>query len=256
MILARVSSILKNSGTAISATETSPFHRLRRLITGVPGARAIYRKVLQQGFAGTQLYWEERYRMGGNSGSGSYGRLALFKAEVLNAFVAEHGVTSVIELGCGDGNQLSLARYPTYIGLDISRTAIASCAARFAGDSSKSFFLYSPPWFVDNRGLFRAELALSLDVIYHLMEDDIYHRYMSDLFKAGTRYVIVYSSNVEGRETISHFRSRRFTDWVSANATEWKLLAKIANKFPYDPRQPDDTSLADFYLFERYAPSS
>src|SRR5512139_2970605 len=82
-------------------------------------------------FSGSKDYWEERYRAGGNSGGGSYGRLAQFKADVLNGFVERHGVESVLELGCGDGHQLELARYPKYIGLDVSVTAIRQCAARF-----------------------------------------------------------------------------------------------------------------------------
>jgi hypothetical protein len=45
---------------------------------------------------------------------GSYGKFAAFKAEVLNAFVQEMRVDTVIEFGCGDGNQLTLARYPLF----------------------------------------------------------------------------------------------------------------------------------------------
>ena len=44
-------------------------------------------------------YWEARYRDGGNSGAGSYGRLALFKARFLNDFVRSENVQSVIEFG-------------------------------------------------------------------------------------------------------------------------------------------------------------
>jgi len=29
-------------------------------------------------------YWEERYAKGGNSGKGSYGKSAIFKADVIN----------------------------------------------------------------------------------------------------------------------------------------------------------------------------
>ena len=61
-------------------------------------------------------YWRDRYRSGGNSGAGSYGRLADFKAEIVNAFVREHDVASVIEFGSGDGAQLALADYPTLSG--------------------------------------------------------------------------------------------------------------------------------------------
>ena len=69
-------------------------------------------------------YWEEHYQAGGNSGSGSYGRLASFKALIINEFVSENQISSVIEFGCGDGNQLALANYPEYVGLDVSPTTI------------------------------------------------------------------------------------------------------------------------------------
>jgi hypothetical protein len=44
--------------------------------------------------------------------TGSYSELAQLKARVLNAFVAEKNIARVIERGCGDGNQLQLARIP------------------------------------------------------------------------------------------------------------------------------------------------
>ena len=71
-------------------------------------------------------YWENRYRGGGNSGAGSYRRLAQFKAEFLNQFVAVNHIASVIEIGCGDETQLALAKYPAYVGIDVSETAVAS----------------------------------------------------------------------------------------------------------------------------------
>ena len=57
-------------------------------------------------FTASDDYWEERYSKGKNSGAGSYNELARFKAEVLNGFVQKQNIRSVIEFGCGDGNQL------------------------------------------------------------------------------------------------------------------------------------------------------
>ena len=68
-------------------------------------------------FPGSAEYWENRYSAGGHSGVGSYGSFAEFKADVLNQFVSTNRVQTVVEFGCGDGNQLSLAKYPKYIGL-------------------------------------------------------------------------------------------------------------------------------------------
>src|SRR5690606_17966018 len=114
-------------------------------------------------------FWEANYARGGDSGAGSYGEMADFKAEVLNRFVLEHNLQTVLEFGCGDGNQLSLARYPSYIGLDVAKTAIDLCRYRFANDAAKSFFWYDPNYFVDRTGVFRADLVISLDVIFHLI---------------------------------------------------------------------------------------
>ncbi|MGH7715384.1 MAG: class I SAM-dependent methyltransferase, partial [Vulcanimicrobiaceae bacterium] len=125
-------------------------------------------------FPGSASYWEARYRTGGTSGAGSYGPLAEFKAAILNEFVRNERVHRVIEIGCGDGAQLALTRYPEYVGVDVSPTAIEQCTARFVHDGNKRFYLYDA---LPN-DLGRFDLALSLDVIYHLVEDFIFDSYM------------------------------------------------------------------------------
>jgi O-antigen/teichoic acid export membrane protein/SAM-dependent methyltransferase len=197
-------------------------------------------------FGGSAQYWEARYARGGESGTGSKGKFADFKAAVLNEFVASHCVESVIEFGCGDGQQLARASYPRYLGLDVSAEAVRLCRARFAGDSSKEFRLIG-----DNRGE-RAELALSLDVIFHLVEDDVFDEYMRRLFDASLRWVIVYSSNHEsaGAAEGAHVRHREFTRWVQTQRPGWTLRDHIPNRFPFS----GDFRLgspSEFFIFER-----
>jgi SAM-dependent methyltransferase len=198
-------------------------------------------------FAGSAPYWERRYGAGGDSGSGSYGRYAAFKAEVLNAFVAEHGVGSVIEFGCGDGNQLALAEYPRYLGVDVSESAVRLCRERFATDPTKSFET------LGDYASEQAELSRSLDVIYHLVEDDAFAAHMQTVFGGARRFVGIYSSNVDDGEggSMAHVRHRRFTDWVDAHAPEWDVLARVPNRYPYRGRLLGG-SLADFYFFARH----
>lgn len=198
-------------------------------------------------FVDSGSYWEKRYVAEKNSGSGSYGRLAAHKADVLNEFVSQNNINTVIEFGCGDGNQLNLANYPSYIGLDISAKAVELCSQFFSKDETKQFFVIG-----DLNGL-TADLTLSLDVIYHLVEDAVYERYMRDLFDSSNRYVIVYASNYNEGEELGapHVRHRKFTDWAIENAKSFKLIYKIENKFPFDDSDPENTSLADFYFFER-----
>lgn len=194
-------------------------------------------------------YWESRYRSGGNSGSGSYNRLAQFKADFINEFLISNPVQSAIEFGCGDGNQLSLIRYPRYVGLDVSKTSIRLCSERFRGDTSKSFFLYDPFAFSDSSGVFHSDLSLSLDVIYHLVENEVYELYMEHLFGASTRYVIIYSTNDE-QVQVNHERNRRFTTWIEQKKPKWRLLSRKVNPF-HNEEDPESQSSSDFYIYER-----
>lgn len=213
-------------------------HRMGRL------ARQLYGSIAQLGFKGSSDYWEKRYQRGGNSGAGSYNRLAQFKAAFLNRFVDEHQIRTVIEFGCGDGAQLSLARYQEYLGIDVSPTAITLCRERFAGDPDKRFELAGI-----NPGIH--DLALSLDVIYHLVEDVVFETYMHSLFAAAGLYVIVYSSNSLENNPEPHVKHRKFTDWVEEHCPQWQLTQCKRNPYPYDPRDPYATSFADFYVFAR-----
>jgi hypothetical protein len=201
-------------------------------------------------FQSSADYWEVRYRGGGSSGSGSYGRLAEFKAEVINGFVARRGIQSVIELGCGDGNQLSLARYPSYVGIDISRAAVERCRDRFRDDPTKRFHAPDDSDLAEN---LRAELALSLDVIYHLVEDGVFDRYMRTLFDSAERFVIAYSTNDEIPSPFAHVRHRRFTDWVEANRPAWRVVETIPNRYPSEGKNGGSSSPAEFYVFARDA---
>jgi SAM-dependent methyltransferase len=202
-------------------------------------------------FKGTSTYWNERYREGGNSGAGSYGPLAQFKAEFLNRFVADNGVRSVIEFGCGDGAQLGLAAYPSYIGLDVSPVAVQTCIRKYAADGAKSFFLYDGTCFADKGGLFSADLALSLDVVYHLIEDAVFEAYMRDLFHAGRRFVIVYSSNHAEVIPNTHVRHRRFTDHVERSFPAWQFVERVPQRYPLAQHGEQQGSFADFYIFRK-----
>jgi dTDP-4-amino-4,6-dideoxygalactose transaminase len=220
---------------------------VKELIRPLPGVRQLSLLRQRIGFRGSAHYWERNYARGGTSGSGSYDALAGAKAAFLNAFVGEREIGSVIEFGCGDGNQLSLADYPSYVGLDVSRCAIELCKHRFADDPTKSFFLYDGACFADRASLFTADLAVSLDVIYHLTEDAVFEDYMTHLFAAGVRFVIVYATDRETPGTAPHVRHRHFTRWVKAHGQGWRL----AQVTPGPNSGPDR---ADFFTYERVAP--
>jgi SAM-dependent methyltransferase len=213
-------------------------------VPGVGPLRDVARRLRPLG--SSAAYWERRYRAGGTSGEGSYGANATMKADIVNRVVVEHDLASVTEFGCGDGNQLTLLQMQRYVGLDVSAAAIETCSRHFSGDATKSFFRYDPEHFVDRARVFRADLALSQEVIFHLVEDDVFDRYMTHLFDAADRLVLICSTNHEERPT-KHVRHREFTAWVADRRPEWQLRETLANPLP--PGPDGEPAVADFYLF-------
>lgn len=222
-----------------------------------PLSKRVFGKILYGGlrkmfFPGSINYWEKRYASGGTSGRGSYGKLAIYKARFINSFIKKNKIRSIVEFGCGDGNQLKLAEYPKYIGLDVSKTAIEKCVRIFKNDASKSFFLYDPECFMDTGNIFKCDLALSLDVIFHLVEDDLFEKHMRHLFLSTDKFVIIYSSNTKVNSLSKgiHVRHREFTKWIDKNITDWELSEKVINKYPQS-EDGQHGSFSDFYVYKK-----
>jgi cyclopropane fatty-acyl-phospholipid synthase-like methyltransferase len=194
-------------------------------------------------FRGSAPYWEKRYATGGTSGAGSYGAAAHWKAEVVNRWVAENGVTSVIDLGCGDGSQLGLAKYPRYLGLDVSPSAVRRCIQQYATDDTKSFAAFDPSAWDDPAGWFRADLGLSMEVIFHLVEDEVLDSYLRQLFGAAERFVVICA--FDGRLPARAYEHHRpFTPWIARNAPDWELVER-------EQHPPEIDLLSDLYLYRR-----
>ncbi|MFO1333259.1 MAG: methyltransferase domain-containing protein [Rubrivivax sp.] len=202
-------------------------------------------------FAGSARYWETRYRTGGHSGAGAYGQLAAFKAEVFNMLVRELNVGSAVEFGCGDGNQLALLDIKRYLGIDVSPTAIDLCRRKFQAQPGHRFLHTS------QYGGETAELSLSLDVIYHLVEDAVYLAYMQRLFDAAEQYVLIYASNPAQDTTTrdAHVRHRAVSAWVTANRPDFEFFGLIPNRHPYS-QDPVNGSFCDFLLYRRKTPAA
>lgn len=196
-------------------------------------------------FVSSEKYWKERYIKNGTSGPGSYHQLAGFKAKTLNEFVLENDVETVIEFGCGDGNQLKLSNYPKYVGYDISQKAIDKCTVIFTSDITKEFKL------VEHYSGEKADLVLSLDVIFHLIEDEVFEIYMKRIFDASNKYVIIYSSNYEesSQPSAPHVKHRKFTAWVEENRKNWRVIDIIPNEYPFNGNDAV-SSFSDFYIFK------
>lgn len=185
--------------------------------------------------------WEHRYLSGGNSGNGSYGELCDYKAKFINTFVNEKNIKSIIEFGSGDGNQMEHFEVDNYIGLDISEQVINTCKQKYKDIANKIFITYDEYYKQFNKNKY--DLSISLDVIYHLVEDAVYEKYMDDLFNSTNKFVIIYSTNWKEKYNGSHVYHRNFTKYIDIMFKNAKLIHHEPNKFP-------SQSTAEFYIYE------
>jgi len=178
----------------------------------------------------SKKYWEDRYKRGEDSGIGSKGVLSKYKASVINKFVKKNRIQTVCDLGCGD-SPFTLYEIPDFTGYDISEFII-----------EKNRGIYNFKFTSSINDLNEYDLVMSLDVIYHLIEDDVYHQHMTDLFRLSKKYVIIYSPNREEFFSEPHNRYREFLKNVPK---EFKLKTLIKN-----PHKGTLTQ-SDFFIFEK-----
>ena len=95
---------------------------------------------------------------------------------------------------------------------------------KFKNDNTKEFIWSGAEDFSTNK---KVELSISLDVLFRLMEDEIFNEYMNQLFNSSTKYVIIYSCNYDEPNHV-HVQCRKFTDWVDIKEKDrWKLIKTI-----------------------------
>lgn len=195
-------------------------------------------------------YWKSRYETGGTSGSGSYGRLARHKAEVVNALVKAEEVRSVVEFGSGDGAQAELFEIPEYHGVDVAPLVVERGQAKFADRPNWRFSVASETTIAPQS----YDLAMSLDVIFHLTEDRVFRDYMRALTAAPRRLLLVYSSDHDEQARAVHVRHRAYSEWIARHAPEFELVETIEQPFPLtDGSDPNETTFAFFRVFRRVA---
>lgn len=192
-------------------------------------------------------YWEERYAANGTSGDGSVGRLARFKADYINARIEDVGAKSAIEFGCGDGDQLELYDVDRYVGLDVSRSIIARCGKRFASDPTKSFFVYDGTAFYDHAGVMASDVAISIDVTYHIVDEQVLLTYFDHLFGAGRSAVIIYTTDFDLAES-AHIRHRKLAPYFEKFSRDFTLTESVPNAFSGTGEQESN---AMFFMFKR-----
>lgn len=217
---------------------------------------------------GSRDYWDARYGSGGDSRSltasaaastGVYPFRTGFLLSLFEGALAP--VASVLDMGVGDGLQAyALAQrcrsIERYIGVDLSKVVVEVLNRDLPSNWSEvqgfegrehldlAFFAYSGlslPEEVLRRWF---DVALSLQVIMHILEDELFHAYMSMLFGplGSWRFVVLHADNKPHEQT-NHLRGWRFTDWLEQHAPEWELIGQffIGDYVPEEVHsRPDD----------------
>lgn len=191
-------------------------------------------------------YWDRRYREGRTSGAGSEGEEGHYKARYVNDFIRDNAITSVIDWGCGDGQVLELLQvgpmhtpYVAYTGIDVSTTILERNRQRF-----REFVFATPDEAQTPDREWTADLALSMDVLFHLPDDADFFAYLNQLFNSATRFVLIYSTNHAGGRTARHVLRREFTPDIAKYFPEWNLKTV---------ETPLHAGLASFFVYEKIA---
>lgn len=169
-----------------------------------------------------QKYWNDRYVSGRDSGAGSYGLEAQYKASVINEVISKTGAKVIHEVGVGDGNNLQYYDIKeSYIGYDISREAINLCLQKFSGDTRYSFT-------TDKHILINADLCLCLDVLFHQVQDELYQETLDLLFKTNAKSVLIYSYDSDDNNGMSAHMKMRKVSVDICKYTDYELLELIS----------------------------
>ena len=102
------------------------------------------------------------------------------------------------------------------------------------------------------RRVLKLPTLLSLDVIYHLVEDQVFDECMRTLVGASHRFMIIYASDSDDNREYQgpHVKHRQFSRWLWENAPEWRLLERIPNRYPYRGDYTEG-SFAEFFIYAR-----
>lgn len=153
----------------------------------------------------SRSYWNRRYATGGNSGAGSYGPAVEKKVAWLGAL---EGVSSIVEVGCGDFHfgALLCQRFTeaSYIGLDQSDLIVRrnNLWHRIENIEFRTPLHHAEP-------LPEADLVLCVDVLFHILDDQEYRNMLVNLQQAWTKYLVVSAYEYDGLKS-PHVNIRKF----------------------------------------------
>lgn len=183
--------------------------------------------------------WKKRPN---NSGLGSRGQLAEFKANFVSNFVKENKIKTLIDFGCGDLHNSSLIEVPEYLGVDIVEHKMPDefKAGKFETTVSRfdEFECENP-----------ADMTLCMDVLYHILENeqDYLERTLEKLIECSKRYIVIYAQDSYDKNIV--WKGHMF------NCPWRQLMEKRGVELVYQQKQEEygdgPRSDAVFFVYEK-----
>ncbi len=134
-------------------------------------------------------FWDDRYRsfpqLG--SGPGSRGYAASCKNRLVKAVIKQVGISSVVDIGCGDLCWLDreVLESCSYVGLDISAVAIERAKALYPALQFSVYDVTTQPLNI------RGDLVVSFDVLIHQIEPHLFRLALGNILAAIGRIGLV-----------------------------------------------------------------
>jgi len=131
-----------------------------------------------------EKYWDNRYRTGGNSGSGSISRNRDWKWEIIKKYCND--LNNIIDVGCGDLLFWEGKDCKNYLGIDISPFVIQKNKElrknwQFICDSA------------DIQQDIKAKIVFCFDVLFHIMDERVYKKILENLTYYSEDLIFVYT---------------------------------------------------------------
>lgn len=168
----------------------------------------------------TGQYWVTRYGTGGDSGFGSHDEHSIkFKGDYINEFIKKFNVETLFDYGCGDGNQLKMINgFTHYTGYDIAPNIIEDCKILYVGHEDK-FFTSKLDDIIGKK----FDLAISMDVTYHIIEDELFKFYLDTLFSSAD-VIILFTTNSDHHTPLKHHKPRKIIDHIKDTYIDFELI--------------------------------
>ena len=132
--------------------------------------------------------WNHHYEAGGKSAEDdNYREPTRWKHDILNRFYTP-GKDTIIDVGCGDLQfwKDDLTPGDKYTGIDISETIAAKNHEKYP---NQTFIAASS----DHTQNIKADVVICIDMLYHIMDDEVYLKTLGNLKKYAGSTILIYT---------------------------------------------------------------